>query len=83
MVKYIQIIPVNTNTVNTYTRMKSTIFGFPLSVFSIQITSVNTNTYHSNIDNTKMDVASINYIPFCTEVYHLLFAYKICMQKHG
>ena len=61
MVKYIQIIPVNTNTVNTYNRIRSTIFGFPLSVFSIQITSVNTNTYHSNIDNTKMDVASITF----------------------
>ena len=59
MVKYIQIIPINTNSVNMYNRIRSIIFGFPLSVFSIQITLVNTNTYHSNIDNTKMDVASI------------------------
>ena len=45
-------------------------FGFPLSVFSIQITSVYTNTYHSNIDNTKMDVASI---PF-----HFVLRFTTC-----
>ena len=42
----------------TRTRLIRTIFGFLLSVFSIQITSVNTNTYHSNIDNTVKPLES-------------------------
>ena len=43
------------NTVNTYNRIIRTIFGSPFERLAIQITSVNTNTDHSNIDHTNKD----------------------------